>query len=145
LGGSLSTLAHLGSNLWNLLKKAVITIGIFFLTIAVLLGAFVWWASVGVFSTSRFDKAEWLTHVPQEREITCYRGGMARDIKNRLLTPGMTKQEVEALLGPPDNNHKPQELEYTLGMCSGFRIDHDGLIIRFSTEGRLINAYIVQH
>lgn len=123
----------------------MIAVGIFFLTMAVLLGAFAWWASVGIFSTSRFDKAEWLAPISQEREITCYRGGMARDIMNRLLAPGMTKQEVEALLGQPDDHHKPQEFEYTLGMCSGFKIDYDGLIIRFSTEGRLINAYIVQH
>ncbi len=131
--------------MWSLLKKVAIAIGIFFLALAVLLGVFVWWGSVGIFSTSRFESAEWLAPVSEEREITCYRGGMARDIKNRLLAPGMTQQEVESLLGRPDNHHKPLEIEYTLGMCSGFRMDYDGLIIRFSTEGRLINAYIVQH
>jgi hypothetical protein len=131
----------------SFVKGALIAVGVLIAVVAVLLGVFVWWASVGIFSTSDFDKQKWLNSEPigNENASACYRGGMARDIKSRVLLPGMARQEVESLLGAPKQNARPAEFQYTLGMCSGLRMDYDVLHVYFSSEGKLTHASIMQH
>jgi hypothetical protein len=35
--------------------------------------------------------------------------------------------------------------EYLIGMCSGFQIDVDGLIVCYGSDGKLTESYTVQH
>ena len=69
---------------------------------------------------------------------------MAHDIQSNKLRAGLTKDEVEKLLGAPDSN-KGDIHEYFLGMCSGLRIDFDTLDVYFDSEGRLVKAQLHQH
>ncbi|MCX8146838.1 MAG: outer membrane protein assembly factor BamE, partial [Azovibrio sp.] len=114
------------------------------LVLAALLGAFVWWSSVGVFSTEKFDPAKWHAPVSDAQDVTCYRGGMATDIRDKFLVHGETKQFVERLLGKPDFA-TTGEYRYILGMCSGFRMDYDDLHIYFDNQGRVTGPAIIQH
>lgn len=74
----------------------------------------------------------------------CYRGGMAHDVKTDVLRAGLTKPEVEKLLGPPDLI-KVTTHEYFLDRCSGFRIDFNNLDVHFDSGGRLLKVELVQH
>lgn len=104
---------------------------------------FGWWASKGIFSTSKFDPVIWHTKQTNETEAGCYRGGMAFDIRDRILEPGMPKNKVSSILGAPDSS-SDSEFQYGLGMCSGFRMDYDVLHVYFK-DGNLINAAVSQH
>jgi len=69
---------------------------------------------------------------------------MARDIKTNILHVGLTKTEVEKLLGAPDS-HRANVHEYSLGMCSGLRIDFATLDVHVNSKSRLVNVQVVQH
>jgi hypothetical protein len=115
---------------------------------AVVAVAFVGWQywlyKGGVFRTSSFNEAEWKSLKRPLDDVSCYRGGMAHDIKTNILRSGLIKTEVEGLLGEPDFN-KTDIHEYNLGFCSGFRIDNDTLDVHFDSEGKLAKVYVVQH
>lgn len=120
--------------------------------LAILLGLLVsssllvyWLLHVDPFGETRFDSAAWQKHVTDETDSTCYRGGMAHDIRDRLLKQGMFRSEVLELLGKADGYSSENEYQYVLGMCSGFRMDYDVLHIYFDSTGRLTKAQIVQH
>lgn len=98
----------------------------------------------GVFATSRFDSVAWSAKQTNESEADCYRGGMAKHIKEKILRPGLQREEVVRLLGQPDSEGAG-EIQYVLGMCSGFRIDFDGLHVYFDPTGALAHAAILQH
>lgn len=106
--------------------------------------AFVWWTSHGVFASARFDRNLWLAQPADMAETSCYRGGMANDIKSRLLSPGMSADAVVALLGQPDAE-AAREYRYVLGMCSGLGFDYDDLHIYFDARGGYSHAAIIQH
>lgn len=127
-----------------MLKAIAAFVGLLALGFVALLAAFVWWSSSGVFSTSKFNATEWFAKQTNETEVTCYRGGMANDIKNRLLNPGMSTIEVERLLGEPDFKASA-EYRYVLGMCSGIGWDYDDLHVYFDNHGKLVRAAIIQH
>lgn len=112
--------------------------------IVAVFASFVWWSSTGVFSTSKFNSSAWFVPVTNNTETSCYRGGMARDIKNRLLKQGMSSSEVERLLGRPDSKSE-NEYRYVLGMCSGLGWDYDDLHVYFDKQGRVESAAIIQH
>ena len=73
------------------------------------------------------------------------RASMVSDLRWRYLDTGMTRAEVEKLLGTPDFKKRDDMYSYNLGMWSGFRIDYDSLDIHFDPDGRLINVRRVQH
>lgn len=98
----------------------------------------------GVFATSRFDSAAWSAKQTAASISSCYRGGMAEHIKEQTLRPGLKREEVVRILGQPDFE-KADEFHYVLGMCSGFRIDFDGLHVYFSPTGALERVAILQH
>ncbi len=77
-------------------------------------------------------------------DSSCYRGGMAHDLKTNILRVGLTKADVEKLLGQPDSN-RASIYEYLLGMCSGFRIDFDTLDVHFDSDSKVVKVYVVQH
>ena len=129
-------------------KRIIKTIALAIVAVLTILVAlfctFFWWSSVSVFSTSKFDSIKWSTPIPDVLDSTCYRGGMAIDIRDRLLKPGASKQFVENLLGKPDHS-EPHEYRYVVGMCSGFGWDYDVLQIYFDKQEQLSHAAIIQH
>lgn len=125
----------------NQLLKVVL---LFVLAITLALAFLSFWGSIGVFSHQTFRKQEWFAPQTNETDSTCYRGGMAMYIKKFLLKNTMSKANVISLLGTPDSE-EPNQIEYTLGMCSGLGMDYDGLIISFNKNGKFTNASIVQH
>jgi hypothetical protein len=103
-----------------------------------------WLFTGGIFRTSSFNEQEWKSLNRKAADFSCYRGGMANDIKTSVLRVGQSRAEVEKLLGSPDSN-KGSYYECFLGMCSGLQIDFDTLDIYFSAEGNVTNFRIVQH
>ncbi|MES2674590.1 MAG: outer membrane protein assembly factor BamE [Pseudomonadota bacterium] len=105
--------------------------------------AFWWWASKGIYSTSKFNPEVWFAKQTNESEMGCYRGSMAFDVRDNLLVNGMSKEKVVSLLGAPDLS-KDSEYQYVLGICSGLRIDYDVLHVYFK-DGGFVNAKVYQH
>ena len=103
-----------------------------------------WLFRGGIFRTSSFDASEWKSSNRMTSDSSCYRGGMAHDIKTNVLRVGQTKTEVEKLLGAPDSDRRGYH-EYLLGMCSGLRIDFDTLDVHFDAANRLVNVQVIQH
>ncbi len=104
----------------------------------------IWYVHEGVFSASTSDASAWLAVQTNKTESTCYRGGMANDVKNRLLAKGMSQLDVQNFLGVPDS-HSSFEYQYVLGMCSGIGVDYDNLHVYFDEQGRLTRTLIAQH
>lgn len=141
-------MTELASTRWTIRRFVkVVAVAIVSLVAALfaLLAAFSWWASHGIFATSRFDPAIWFAKQTNETDITCYRGGMAQDIRERLLNPGMTHEDVERVLGKPERGATTSEYRYTLGMCSGLKMDYDDLHIYFDTTGKYEKSAVIQH
>lgn len=100
-----------------------------------------------------FDKHVW--KAAKTWDFDNIRGTMVRSLLNDHEFTGMTRLEVVELLGPPDgaDGQVPDDLwvppevcaaaatfYYVLGMYSGFRIDHDFLIIYFDENGAVQRA-----
>lgn len=104
-----------------------------------------WLYKGGIFRTSYFNKGIWTSlNKAGTSNSSCYRGGMAHDIKTNVLHVGLARANVEQLLGAPDIV-KDETYEYFLGMCSGLRIDFDTLDVQFDSEGRVLKVEVVQH
>ncbi|HPD91754.1 MAG: hypothetical protein H6900_14715 [Rhodobacter sp.] len=83
------------------------------------------------------------------RRAACPRGPMVADLIDRHLSPGgLDRDGVRALLGAPDARG-PQILRGTrhadcdqvmLGMCGGFGVDWDSLLICYAPGGRVAAA-----
>ena len=129
----------------KLAKVVIIGFGLLIGALLAVLAVFSWWASHGIFASSHFDPNVWFAKQTNETDSTCYRGGMAEDIKKRLLKPGMTHADVERILGKPDSRAMGSEYRYTLGMCSGFKMDYDDLHVYFDASGQYKKAIIIQH
>lgn len=137
--------ASIGWSFWRVAKYALIALGIILCFLVSAAGVGWWWMSGGVFTVDHFNAKEWSRPISNKEESTCYRGGMARDIEKRYLKPGMSKADVERLLGKPDSTPNLRELRYTLGMCSGFMMDYDDLHIYFNDGGIFERSAIIQH
>ncbi len=132
---------------WSLkrvLKAAAIAVLAVFFSLVVLLGMLIWWGSAGVFSSEDFDPEKWRAPTTDAMDGTCYRGGMATDVRDRLLVPGTSRESVKSMLGKP-NYTGPNEYRYVLGMCSGLGIDYDDLHVFFDDAGGVTHASIIQH
>ena len=101
---------------------------------------------IGYQGIERFDPDIWFVKVSNEMDSTCYRGALANDLSNRLITHDMTKQEVINLLGEPDRisqNDMKYEMDYSLGFCS--MADYNSLIIHLDSSERVEDAHTRQH
>ncbi len=78
-------------------------------------------------------------------DAECTRGHMVRDLTWKYLNPGISRSEVVALLGAADSPPAAKSLSYSLGMCSGFRMDYDSLVLLFDDRDALIGSRTVQH
>jgi hypothetical protein len=103
-----------------------------------------WLYSGGIFRTSGFNEAAWKKLNLRTGDVSCYRGGMAADMRVNILRVGLPKSRVEALLGAPDIK-RMHVYGYALGMCSGLRIDLDSLDVHFDAEDRIERVLLVQH
>ena len=123
---------------------AIAIAGLVWVSNGSLMYAVIWLNNRLVFSTEEFDPTKWHGVTGHQIDTSCARGGMAKDIQKRIITPGMNRQEVEALLGQPDKKD-PAEYVYFLGLCSGLRIDYDGLHIAFDAHNKVTHTQIIQH
>lgn len=87
----------------------------------------------GGFAPHGFDAAHWQAQRGSEARDNP-RAGMVGDLE-RLLRPGMTRAEVEALLGMPESQHEGRWI-YDLG-ASPYGIDYEYYVIEFDDAGRL--------
>lgn len=126
-------------------KWLFIGTGVFAGLLALLVMSWFWWGSYGVFRTDSFDATVWFEPHPDKSVNRCYRGGMAGDIKDRILTRDMVREDVILQLGQPDGKSTEQEYQYMLGMCSGLQIDVDTLNVYFDASGHYSQSRTVQH
>jgi hypothetical protein len=105
------------------------------------------------FDNASFDQALW-SKWRGSWDPDSPRGHMASDLIGRLERGQPTRSDVLALLGPPEapcSKLTPpagdlgQCLSYSIGSWSGFRMDSDTLDVYFGYDGRVRNAFTVQH
>ena len=131
------------------LIKFLFKVALTVMVIFVLFAGYITWMFLTPYSGQSFNQQEWFALAEPSRHGECARGPMAGDIVDNILKEGMTRQEVETLLGPPDKDYYPSqyphEYIYNLGMCSGLRWDFDFLHVMYDAQNRLILAVNVQH
>ena len=96
------------------------------------------------FNDRKFNATEW-KEFHESHDYDNPRGTMAYHLRDKVLTKGMKRNEVKAILGEPDYSEGRNVLKYNLGMWSGFRIDYDSFDIYFDTTEKLTHIEIVQH
>lgn len=110
------------------------------LTLVITVVFFGWWMFKErlVFGDQAFDPVQWMQ---PDSQNSCARGDMVRDVRQRLLFPGMSKSDVTMRLGRPAwEDHGA--IEYDLGVC--LWVVH-GLRLYFDPQDRLLHSAIVQH
>lgn len=95
-------------------------------------------------SLAKFNHDQWIAIEKAEDKFSCGRGSMGRDIVKNILKVGLSTSEIETVLGPATFK-KAEELQYHLGLCSGFRMDYDFIHIYLDDHGRMTHAEILQH
>lgn len=120
----------------------ILSFGFAAFTVILTIVFFGWWAMKDrlVFGDEEFDRVKWITAAPTA-ENRCYRGGMAFDLKQRVLARGVTRNQTMMLLGRPDWEDGNQT-EYDLGHCLW---DTHGLRLYFNDQDQLVYTRIVQH
>jgi hypothetical protein len=102
------------------------------------------------FARSKFDRTAWIQAdisksdwEQVEKDNQCIKGAMVKDLKNNYFIRGRTtKEEVLLLLGTEVEIRKLGNcLIYSLGMCSGLRIDYDSLYICFNNKNKVKEVY----
>ncbi len=124
----------------KLIKYA--TAGLVIFTLLLTIVFFTWWAFKDrfVFNGEPFDQAKWI-QLATTTKNECKRGDMAYDLQQNILTRGVPREAVTALLGRPAFEEK-NAIEYDLGKC--MHVYH-GLLIFFDENNRLINSRISSH
>ena len=92
----------------------------------------------------RFDAERWKAGAPAHNTVV-QRAGMAEDFLRRYDAVGMTRAELVALLGEPDETDKfaDYDLVYWLGPERGLAsIDSEWLVVRFGDAGPAVEARI---
>ncbi len=96
-------------------------------------------ALAGCGDPGRFDSEVWKAHASQD-ERDNPRAGMVADLRPRLR-PGMSRAEVESLLGPGDGGGA--RASYALGMAA-YGADYEYFVVEYDATGRLTRATIVR-
>lgn len=73
------------------------------------------------------------------------RGRMFDDLRHRLLLERPNRQQVVALLGPPEYQSDDRRIGYKLGMWSGFGVDHDVAYIGLDDQDKVSEVFRLQH
>lgn len=127
------------------IKLIFISLGAISIALVTLLLLAYWYMSSGVFGSESFEKTKWHIAISDENSATCYRGGMAKDIRDNFLSNKMNENDIINLLGAPDRYFAKNEYQYSLGMCSGLGFDYDSLHIVVDEHGYFSQAKIIQH
>ena len=97
------------------------------------------------FNARLFDPRGWAAN---NFKGECRRGQMAGDLLRFHLKDGASRERVLALLGQPGSNEKLSDgteiYRYSLGSCSGFRIDTDYLDVHLDRSGTVLQARVWQ-
>jgi outer membrane protein assembly factor BamE (lipoprotein component of BamABCDE complex) len=112
--------------------------------IAFILAVFVAIQSHDPFSGSDFDRSVWLQYANNYISDNP-RASMVEDLKKHYLLPGMSRSDVVELLGPPEAEPVRNTFSYIVGKWSGYRMDHDALLIKFDSGERLVSVECVQY
>jgi hypothetical protein len=96
---------------------------------------------------SLWSDAEWKKSECSEMGFHSIRQRMVDDLLANHLRPGMTRDEVESMIGPhdPDSYYRePDPLAdvYRLGLERGFGVDNEWLFVRFGDDDRLLQAFL---
>ncbi|MDH5231595.1 MAG: hypothetical protein OEZ58_21370 [Gammaproteobacteria bacterium] len=73
------------------------------------------------------------------------RGLMADDLKKKLLSTPLNKQQVIAMLGPADQESSEIYLSYKMGMWSQNRSKMDSINILFGADGQISDVFYRRH
>ena len=94
-------------------------------------------------NTDGFDAALWQAQRGSaERDNP--RLSMVGDLEAKHLEAGMTRQEVEALLGPADRVRADGAAVYNLGV-SAFGVDWEAYVVEYGDDGRLTRFYQMRY
>ncbi|NOT14104.1 MAG: hypothetical protein HOP21_00740 [Methylotenera sp.] len=124
----------------KLIKVATIAFAVFTLVLTIVF--FIWWAFKDrfEFSGEKFDQAKWI-QLATTTKNECKRGDMAFDLQQNILSKGVKREAVTALLGRPSFEEQ-NAIEYDLGKCM---LVYHGLLIYFDENNQLINSRISSH
>lgn len=71
---------------------------------------------------------------------------MVKDLRQRYLRNGMTRQEIRQLLGKPDYGSFSKDVDsYFIGVLGFMSVDASTLDIRYDSAGRVARSKIVEH
>lgn len=71
---------------------------------------------------------------------------MYKDLLQRHLDPGMTRQEVRRLLGKPDYDSLEKDVDsYFIGVMGAMSVDATVLEVHYDQKGRLVRTKVVEH
>lgn len=120
---------------WGSIALAVFTL---LLTIVF----FTWWSMKDsiVFGSDKFNQQAWM-EAAANVNTECKRGDMAYHLQQQILSPGVHRDAVSALLGRP-SFEDTNAIEYDLGLC--MHVYH-GLRIFFDQDNRLLHSRISSH
>lgn len=112
------------------------------LTLIITVVFFGWWMFKDSieFGSEKFDQVKWMQYAPNLQN-ECKRGEMAYDLQKNILTRGLRRDEVTAMLGRP-SYEEANAINYDLGKC--MHVYH-GLLVYFDANNRLINSRISSH
>jgi hypothetical protein len=124
----------------KLIHWSTIAFSVFTLLLTIVF--FTWWSMKDrvVFGSEKFDQRKWIESAATI-ETDCKRGDMAYFLQQQILSKGVPRAAVGALLGRP-NYEDDTTMEYDLGKC--MHVYH-GLRIFFDENNRLLHSRISSH
>lgn len=124
----------------KLIHWASIALAVFTLLLTIVF--FTWWSMKDrvVFGSEKFDQQAWIESAATI-ETDCRRGDMAYHLQQQILSKGVPRDAVSALLGRP-SFEDANAIEYDLGRC--MHVYH-GLRIFFDADNRLLHSRISSH
>lgn len=70
---------------------------------------------------------------------------MVKDLRQRYLKPGMTRQQVRQLLGKPDYDSHDKDVDsYFLGVWGFMSVDATVLEVEYDKAGRMVRTKVVE-
>jgi hypothetical protein len=112
------------------------------ITLLITIVFFSWWMFKDqlMFGSEKFDQVKWMQSVATIN-TECKRGDMAYDLQKNLLSKGVKREAVMALLGRPSYEEK-NVIEYDLGKCM---FVYHGLLVFFDDNNAIVQSRISSH
>ncbi|MGB7815941.1 MAG: hypothetical protein WBL28_06300 [Methylotenera sp.] len=121
---------------------SISSIALALITVLITIVFFAWWMFKDpvMFGSEKFDQVGWMQSVATIN-TDCKRGDMAYDLQKNILSKGVKRDAVMALLGRPSYEEK-NVIEYDLGKC--MHVYH-GLLVFFDDNNNLVRSRISSH